>query len=347
VGTESFPNTRTHNWRLVEKHPYVIGDFVWTGMDHLGESSIGNAQWWLRRGAEWGLAAPAHPRAGPGPPPAAAGSPGQAPGGGGLGTVFTGPITLGNINLGFPWFNCYCGDIDLIGEAKPQWYLRKVLWGMSKLEMAVQRPLPAGRNETISAWGWSDELRSWTWPGYEGRTLRVRVYSSGDRVRLLVNGKEIGEKAVGEDTGRMAEFEAPYEAGELKAVALAGGSQIAEQAFKTVGPPARLRLRADRAAIRRTPGDLAYVTIEVLDKAGELVPDAVAPVTLAVTGSCELAAAGSANPKDVLSFRSPHPKTFHGRALAILRPRAGVVGPATLRATAAGLAPATAVIRVS
>jgi beta-galactosidase len=347
VGTESFPQHAHHNWRLVEKHPYVIGDFVWTGMDHLGESSIGNAQLVAPARGGMGAGGAGAPARGAAAAPAAAGSPGQAPGGGGLGTVFTGPITLGNINLGFPWFNCYCGDIDLIGEAKPQWYLRKVLWGMSKLEMAVQRPLPAGRNETISAWGWSDELRSWTWPGYEGRTLRVRVYSSGDRVRLLVNGKEIGEKAVGEDTGRMAEFEAPYEAGELKAVALAGGSQIAEQAFKTVGPPARLRLRADRAAIRRTPGDLAYVTIEVLDKAGELVPDAVAPVTLAVTGSCELAAAGSANPKDVLSFRSPHPKTFHGRALAILRPRAGVVGPATLRATAAGLAPATAVIRVS
>jgi len=173
------------------------------------------------------------------------------------------------------------------------------------------------------------------------------VYCAGDRVRLLINGKDAGEKPVGDDTGRTAEFEVPYAAGELKAITLDGGAPIAELAFKTVGPPARLLLRADRAAIKRTPGDLAFVTLEVLDRAGELVPDAVVPVSFAVTGSCELAAAGSANPKDVLSFRSPRPKTFHGRALAILRPKAGLVGPATLRATAPGLSPAIAVIRVA
>ena len=49
-----------------------------------------------------------------------------------------------SISLPFPWFNCYCGDIDLIGQAKPQWYHRRVFWGLSKLEMAVQRPVPDG-----------------------------------------------------------------------------------------------------------------------------------------------------------------------------------------------------------
>jgi len=32
------------NWQAVEKYPYVIGDFVWTGMDYFGEAAIGNAQ---------------------------------------------------------------------------------------------------------------------------------------------------------------------------------------------------------------------------------------------------------------------------------------------------------------
>ena len=80
---------------------------------------------------------------------------------------------------------------------------------------------------------------------------------------------------------------------------MSNGQQIAELAFKTVGKPAKLRLKADRASIRRDRNDLSYVTLEVVDQAGELVPDAVVPVSLSISGAAELAAAGSANPKDV------------------------------------------------
>jgi len=43
VGTESVPQHAFENWKLVEKDSYVIGDFVWTAMDYLGESGIGHA----------------------------------------------------------------------------------------------------------------------------------------------------------------------------------------------------------------------------------------------------------------------------------------------------------------
>jgi beta-galactosidase len=221
-----------------------------------------------------------------------------------------------------------------------------VIWGISKLEIAVQRPVPEGRTETISAWGWSDELRSWTWPGSEGKTLKVRVYSTGDQVRLLLNGKEIGAKPVSAETELKAEFDVPYAAGELKAVALANGRQIAELAFKTVGKPAKLRLNADRASIRRNRNDLCYVTLEVLDQAGELVPDAVIPVSFSISGAAELAAVGTANPKDVQSFRQLRPKTFHGRCLAIVRPK-GAAGAAMVRAQADGLAGASIVVQMN
>jgi beta-galactosidase len=43
VGTESFPAESFENWEQVEKHPWVVGDFVWTGWDYLGESGIGRS----------------------------------------------------------------------------------------------------------------------------------------------------------------------------------------------------------------------------------------------------------------------------------------------------------------
>ena len=41
IGTESFPLEAYQNWDAVKKHPYVLGDFVWTSLDYLGESGIG------------------------------------------------------------------------------------------------------------------------------------------------------------------------------------------------------------------------------------------------------------------------------------------------------------------
>jgi len=76
------------------------------------------------------------------------------------------------------------------------------------------------------------------------------------------------------------------------------------------------------------------------------VPDASVPVRFTVAGAGEFAAVGSANPKDVESFRNAQPRTFHGRCLAIVRPK-GFAGPVTVRAQAEGLAAASVTISVT
>ncbi|MBN1246424.1 MAG: DUF4982 domain-containing protein [Anaerolineae bacterium] len=40
-GSETFHHNLAKNWDLVKKYPHVIGDFMWTGWDYLGEASIG------------------------------------------------------------------------------------------------------------------------------------------------------------------------------------------------------------------------------------------------------------------------------------------------------------------
>jgi len=322
MGTESLPLQAFENSQMVENHPYVIGDFVWTGMDYLGEAGIGHAQ----------LSPTGHP-----PQPFTPG--------GELGGVPLASFAISHTSE-YPWFNAYCGDIDLIGEAKPQLYYKRVLWGISKLEMAVQRPIPEGREQLVSAWGWPDELRSWTWPGQEGKTLTVRVYSQGDQVRLLLNGREVGAKPVSADTKFKAEFEVPYAPGELDALALKDGNPIGELTFQTAGKPARLRLKADRQLLRADRNDLAFVTLEVIDQSGNEVPDAAIPVSFEMSGPGELAATGTANPKDLRSFRQPHPTTYHGKCLAIVRPT-GSAGRIELLARSDGLEPARLLLKVS
>ncbi len=299
MGTESFPIEAYDSWRSAERLSYVLGDFVWTGIDYLGESAIGHSilsqtpAWWRQQ---------------------------------------------------YPWFNAYCGDIDLIGDKKPQSYYRDVLWGRSRLEMAVQRPLPAGRTEELANWGWLDELRSWTWTGYEGKPMKVRVYSSGDQVKLILNGKEIGSRTMPESARLIAQFDLPYAAGELRAVAFKDGKEIDSLTFKTVAKPARLRLKVDRRTISARRDDLAFITVEITDAAGVPVPDIVRKIDFHVDGAGELAAVGNANPKDVTSFHESTCRTFRGRCLAILRPF-GREGTITLQARSDGLSPASTAVK--
>jgi len=244
----------------------------------------------------------------------------------------------------YPWFISYCGDIDAVGHKKPQSYFRDVLWGESKLEMTVQRPLPPGRTESLANWGWWDELRSWTWPGVHDKPLNVRVYTLGDQVKLLLNGKEVETQTVPESAKLVAVFKVRYAEGEIRAVAYKDGKEIASQTLKTVGKAARLRLSPDRQTINASRNDLSYVTLELLDAAGNPVPDGVRTVDFEITGVGELASAGSANPKDVTSFHLPTARTFRGKCVAILRPT-GHVGTITLHAKSAGLEAATVVVK--
>ena len=41
VGSETFPQDLPKNWAMVQKYPYLIGDFMWTAWDYLGEAGIG------------------------------------------------------------------------------------------------------------------------------------------------------------------------------------------------------------------------------------------------------------------------------------------------------------------
>lgn len=291
VGTESYPPEFDRYWELVEKHPYVIGDFVWTGMDYLGEAGCGH----MRLDNE--------------------------------------PDGFGR---GWPWFNAFCGDLDICGFRKPQSLYRDVVWKRSPLEVMVHRPLPPGRTEHTSPWGWPDALPSWTWPGQEGKTMRVTVYSRCESVRLELNGREVATRRLVAGDRFRATFEVPWQPGELCAVGLDGGSPVARRVLRSAGAAAKVRLTADRARIRADRNDLSYVTAEITDANGNVLPDADIPLRFTVTGAGEIAALGSGSPIRPESFRGPVRTTWHGRALAILRPM-GAAGTITLRAEADAL----------
>lgn len=300
IGTETLPKESFENWNYAEKHSYVIGDFVWTAMDYLGEASVGNAFYDTKEKKR--------------------------------------PI------MGWPWYNAWCGDIDLIGQKKPQSYYRDVVWRNRSIAMAVHEPIPEGMVENLSRWGWPQEWQSWTWPGSEGKSLQVRVFSRAPMVRLLLNGKVVGEQEVA-DTCITAVFDVPYQPGTLKAVNIENGKETAVFELKTAGTPKQIRLVADRININANRNDLSYVTAEITDENGQLVPNAEIPIQFSLSGEGEIVAVGNANPKDVASFHNKERKTFDGKCLVIVRPFEKE-GRISLKATSNGLLTGELIINV-
>lgn len=274
-GSESYPKQASQNWDLVEQHPYVIGDFVWTAMDYLGEAGIAHALY----------------------------------------------LNNGESNpqfMDWPWYNGWCGDIDLIGEKKPQSYYRDVIWRIRPITMAVEPPVPAGQWQAISGWGWQNERVDWTFPGYtENDHMTVNVYTRAPRVRLYLNDELLGEQAVSDTY--WAGFSVPYRPGTLRAVEWDGTSEGASFELKTTGSPVGIRLRTDRTTITADGTDLAYVVAELVDADGQVVRTDDRRVTFSAGGAGTLLASGNASPNDMESFRSPAPMLFEGKALAILR----------------------------
>lgn len=298
-GTESFPIEAFDNWMCVLDMPHVIGDFVWTSLDYLGESGIGRVHY-------DGPSAPFLP--------------------------------------GYPWHQANCGDIDLCGFKRPQSYYRDILWGNGdKLYIAVHTPAPEGKTPTISRWGWPEVWPNWTWPGQEGKTFNVDIYSACEQVELFLNGTSLGVKPSGKAERFIASFEVPYQPGELKAVGIIGGSPAAEAVVQTIVESTAVRLKPDRPALKAEYGDLCFITVEIVDDKGNVHPTAENEVFFTVQGPAVIAAVGSSNPTTTERYVGNQRKAFRGRCLVVVK-TLGESGTIRLRAQADGLNPAEVIL---
>jgi beta-galactosidase len=298
-GSESYPLDACEYWLAVLDRPWVIGDFVWTAFDYLGEASIG----------------------------------------------WRGYMQEKNF---YPWNLAYCGDIDICGWKRPQSYYRDVLWRDTlEISLFVHPPQPSfepnPKRESWSRWHFDDVLADWTWPGHEGHTFNVEVYSSCDEVELFVNGESLGKKATNRETRFRTAFEVPYRAGRLRAVGYHSGKKAAVAELHTAGKPVQIKLSADRNRIKADGQDLSYITVELLDATGIRHPKAENLVTFEIQGPGSIVAVGNANPISTESYKLSQRKAWRGRCLVIVR-AAKQAGSIVLTASAQGLRPAEVVI---
>ena len=197
--------------------------------------------------------------------------------------------------------------------------------------MAVREPDGYHGKVQETMWGTWPTFHSWNWPGHEGKPIDVEVYTRYPRVRLYQDGKLIGEKAADE---MKATFTVDYAPGTLVAEGIEGDRVMETVTLKTAGEVADIRLTADRKEIAADGQDLAFVTIECVDKDGNVVPVADNALTVTAEGPVSLMALGNADIKDNDPYYDSTHHAWKGRALAVFR-NSGTSGSAVITVTAA------------
>uniref|UniRef100_UPI00359C3C4E DUF4982 domain-containing protein n=1 Tax=Bifidobacterium adolescentis TaxID=1680 RepID=UPI00359C3C4E len=271
VGSETFCSDAARFWDLAQSNPRLIGDFVWSGMDYLGEVGIGSQEY-----AEYAK----------------------------------------NFDGSLGWVSAGAGRFDLTGKPLAEASYTQVAFGLKPIAIGVV-PVGLGREHSPSAWKMTNAVESWSWDGQEGERTQVEVYARAARVKLLLNGREIGSARVGRDA--RVTFTAVYRPGSLTAVAYdADGVEIARTSLATAGKETRLHAvpEAERIAL----GDgLAYVRFMYADAAGTVKPLLRGDVHIEVENG-EILGFGSACPYYERSYRSDTADTYYGEAMAIIRP---------------------------
>lgn len=268
--------------KFVQTYDYVAGDFMWTGIDYLGES-------------RW---------------------PGKA---------------------------AASGVLDTCGFPKDGYYFYQSLWTAKP----VLHLFP-----------------HWNWRGHEGETVAVACYTNCDSVELFLNGKSIGVKGYAFPRPGMIRqwgtypprasapqttadlhlsWDVAFTPGTLKAIGTRDGKPVMVTEITTTGQPAEIRLQADRAEFRAGPGDLAHVTVQIVDREGHVVPTAENEIVFRLRGAGRLCGLDNGRPDSHESYQGNRRSAFGGLALALVQ--SARPGAMILSASSAGLASASIELR--
>lgn len=211
--------------------------------------------------------------------------------------VWTGFDYLGEPTpFGWPARSSFFGIVDLAGIPKDIYYMYQSEWS----DKDVLHLFPH--------WNWT--------PGHE---VDMWVYyNHADEVDLYINGQSQGIRRKGEDNFHVA-WHVKFEPGTVKAVSRKNGMVVCEQEIHTAGEPAQIRLLADRTQIHADGRDLSFITVEVLDKDGNLCPDADNLIKFDMSGAGFIAGVDNGSPISLERFKAFCRKAFHGKCLVVLQ----------------------------
>jgi beta-galactosidase len=242
-------------WKFNAIHDYVLGYFMWTGVDYLGE-----ARNWPRKSASSGV-------------------------------------------------------LDTCGFPKDGYYFYQSQWTSGPMVHI---------------------LPHWNYPGERGAVIPVVVYSNCREVELQLNGKSYGAKSLvfprpgsmkswndrtpaGTTADLHLTWDVPYEPGTLRVIGRNNDQVVAQEEIRTVGEPAAIALKLDKAVLDSAARGVAQIEIRILDATGNVVPTATNAVVFTVNGPAKILGVDNGDPTSHDSYQTNTRPAFNGLALLTLQ----------------------------
>lgn len=281
----SWSNVPDLDFIMDDDKEWMIGQFVWTGFDYLGEPTPYDTDAW-----------PSHS------------------------SVF--------------------GIFDLASLPKDRFYLYRSLWNKEDHTLHV--------------------LPHWNLEGREGKKVPVYVYTDYPEAELFINGVSQGRQRKLTRTEyesstdslalqkryRLMWNDVIYQPGEVKVTAYdENGNPADEKIIKTAGKPHHLVLSSNRTSMKADGEDLVYITVQVADKNGNLVPTDTRKVNFKVSGAGKFRAAANGDPTCTELFHEPDMTLFSGALTAIIQ-SSEESGKIVFEAYAKGVKPAKIILNV-
>lgn len=214
------------------------------------------------------------------------------------------------------------GIIDLASIPKDRYYLYRSVWNKDA--------------ETLHI------LPHWNWEGREGQKVPVFVYTNYPSAELFINGKSYGRQTkhkngTVENRYRLMWYNTIYEPGEVKVIAYDDNNNaVAEKIVRTAGKPHHIELSTDYPVLKADGKDLAYVTLKVVDKDGNLCPTDGRLVNFKVKGAGKYRASANGDPTCLDLFHLPRMHAFSGMLTVIVQ-SGEEAGEIELQASAKGV----------
>lgn len=296
--------TASNSWIPDRDNKYILGQFIWTGFDYIGEATPWHMTW--------------------------------------------------------PPKSSYFGIVDTAGFPKDDYYLYQSQW-LDVEENPMVHIMPH--------WNWDDPELVTALDSSDGK-IPVRIYSNAKKVELFKDGVSLGEQEfetvvpkdgrppyqqnkdiIVTDPGNGAknnalylEWRLDYEPAELKAVAKdASGNVVATDIVATAGMESRLEVSADRPTISADGYDLSYITVDVTDADGNIVPTADNLINFDISGNGEIVGVDNGDALSHERYKDTQRKAFSGKALVIVQ-STKESGSFTLTASSAGITPASVTV---
>lgn len=313
----SWGHRASRAWFDTINNDFLAGEYVWTGFDYLGEPTPSNG---TNPGAQGSWPSPK---------------------------------------------NSYFGIIDTAGLPKDTYYFYQSQWNDSLNTLHI---LPAWNRDAVMMSGSNKEVEVVVYtdapevelfftpaaggsPQSLGKKKLTQVTSENGGYTYRVYKGENGQKTPTHEDLYLT-WNVPYADGTITAKAFdEAGREISTEKWagrksvKTAGSAARLTVSVNREKMEANGSDLAYLTVNVEDANGVIVPTAKNRVTFKVEGSGVLAGLDNGVQADHQSFRDGDRAAHAGQLVGIVR-AAKNAGSVKVTVSAEGLEPATVEIPV-